>query len=304
MDAVLPRAPSGRPRVAAVGAILVLCLLGAPLMSLFPVGVWEISHALAASSAGLGILLLAPVVVGAVLLMFWLSMRWLEGAGVNHAAASAALVTGTALFVPLFIAFLAPFPGQGTVLSAVLAGVVSTLGMGVCMVLSRPPRRRQLGVLPGLGTVAVVLLLLPVSAEHLRDRAGDEFARTEIVSFRGPMAVLDHSAWALQDAHAVQEGLRLTYQRANGHRLYVLTWHSADIDHGCDFPDVRCREIGGAIMVEHSDGRPSELRTYVSEDTLASVVLPPGDSTGLSAAATALRLERPGERVALIESLP
>ncbi|WP_262391600.1 hypothetical protein [Nocardiopsis sp. CNR-923] len=84
MDGVLTRSPRIRPRGSAVGPVLALCLVGSPLMSLFPLGVWEAARALAISGAVQWVLLFAPVIVGVILLMMWLATRWLEEAGAHH----------------------------------------------------------------------------------------------------------------------------------------------------------------------------------------------------------------------------
>lgn len=273
-------------------------------MSLFPVGVWKISRSFAASNATSGILLLTPVVVGIVLLMFWLSARWLRGAGVNHSAASAALVTGTALSLPVFTGFLTPFPGQDTLLSAVLAGGVTTVGMGACMLLSRPTRRWRFGVVPGLVVVVAALLSLPFVAGYLHENSQEEQARDVISSSEERLAVLDHPAWVLRDAHEVQDGLRLTYQRPeDGLQVYVLTRSNPDIEQGCDFPDVECRSVDGSLLVHQSDGQLAELRTRLPEGVLAGVVLPQGHVEDPSTISESLRPEHPGERVTLTENL-
>ncbi|WP_237683388.1 hypothetical protein [Nocardiopsis sinuspersici] len=312
MDGVLPRAPTGRPRAAAVGAILTLCLVGAPLMSLFPVGVWDTAHALTMSGAGQGILLLAPVVVGAVLLMFWIGHQWLERSGVNHPAASAALVTSTAMATPVVAMVLAPevmpMPGGTTVNTAFLTGVIATLGMGASVLAQRPPDRWQPGVLPALAVVAVLLTALPGLSEMVRAHAADERSRAQITSFDQTIAVLDHPDWSLAQVHEVHEGLRLTYRGPEGTPLHVLTWNEerstkAGIHAGCDFPGTWCRDLEGMVVVHHSGGHPSELRTHLDDGTVASLVPRPGTAADLVDASRALRPERPGERAALVESV-
>ncbi|WP_223830289.1 hypothetical protein [Nocardiopsis quinghaiensis] len=312
MDGVLPRAPTGRPRVAAVGAILTLCLAGAPLMSLFPVGVWDTARALTMSGAGQGTLLLAPVVVGVVLLMFWIGHQWLERSGVNHPAASAALVTATAMATPVVVMFLAPefmpLPGGTTVNTAFLTGAITTSGMGASMLSQRSPDRWQPGVLPALVVVAALLTALPGLSELVRAHAADERSRAQIMSFDQTIAVLDHPDWSLAQVHEVYKGLRLTYRDAEGTPLHVLTWdgeHSteAGIHSGCGFPGTWCRDLGRVVVVHHSEGHPSELRTHLNDGTVASLLPQPGTSADLVGTARALRPEQPGERTALVESV-
>ncbi|WP_236567706.1 MULTISPECIES: hypothetical protein [unclassified Nocardiopsis] len=312
MDGVLPRASTGRPRVAAVGAILTLCLVWAPLMSLFPVGVWDTAHALTMSGAGQGILLLTPVVAGVILLMFWLSTQWLEHCGVNHPAASAALVTATAMVTPVVVTFLAPdvmsLPGGTNANIAFLTAAISTLGMGASLAANRPGCRWKPGLLPAMAVISLLLAALPSVSEQVRARAADERSRTQILSFEQTIAVLDHPDWEPSQVHEVNNGLRLTYRDADGRPLYVVTWdeaRSADpgIHAGCDFPGMWCRDVDGMVLVHHSDGHPSELRTHLSDGTVASLIPEPGTAADLVAASRALRAERPGEREALVLSV-
>lgn len=314
MDGVLPRAPSGRPRVAAVGAILVLCLVGAPLMSLFPVGVWDTARALAMSGAGLGVLLLAPVVAGVILLMFWLGSQWLERSGVNHPSASAALVTATAMVTPVVVTFLAPeavpLPWGTTANTAFWTGAVTTLGMGASMLVDRPPDRWQPGVLPAVAVVAGLLAALPAVSDMVLARASDERSRAQIMSFEQTIAVLDHPGWSLAQVHEVEGGLRLTYRDESGSPLHVLTWDDvrsvgAGLHAGCGFPGTWCRDLGEgkAVVVHHSDGHPSELRTHLDDGTVASLLPEPGTATDLVEVSRALRPEEPGERGDLVEDV-
>ncbi len=313
MDGVLPRAPSGRPRVAAVGAILSLCLVGAPLMSLFPVGVWDTARALTMSGAGQGVLLLAPVVAGVILLMFWLGSQWLERSGVNHPSASAALVTATAMATPVVVTFLAPevmpLPWGTTANTAFLSGAVATLGMGASMLVDRPSDRWRPGVLPAVAVVAALLAALPAVGDAVLARAADERSRAQIMSFEQTIAVLDHPGWSLTQVHEVEGGLRLTYRDEDGAPLHVLTWDDARSSHavlraGCGFPGTWCRDLGeGAVVVHHSDGHPSELRTHLDDGTVASLLPEPGTPADLVGVSRALRPEEPGERGALVEAV-
>ncbi len=312
MDGVQPRAPSGRPRVAAVGAILALCLVGAPLMSLFPVGIWDTARALTMSGAGQGALLLAPVVAGVVLLMFWLASQWLERSGVNHPFASAALVTATAMVTPVVVAFLAPeampLPWGTAANTAFLTGTVATLGMGAAVLVDRPSDRWRPGVLPAVAVVAALLAALPAVEDAVLARAADERSRAQIMSFERTIAVLDHPGWSLAQVHEVEDGLRLTYRDGNGAPLHVLTWdgtRSADagLDAGCGFPGTWCRDLGEAVVVHHADGHPSELRTHLDDGTVASLLPEPGTPTDLLGVSRALRPEEPGERRDLVEAV-
>ncbi|OKI14679.1 hypothetical protein A6A08_12945 [Nocardiopsis sp. TSRI0078] len=281
-------------------------------MSLFPVGVWDTARALTMSGAGQGILLLAPVVVGVVLLMFWIGYQWLERSGADHPATSAALVTATAMVTPAVVTFLAPevmpLPGGTTVNTAFLTGVVTTLGMGASILAQRPPDRWQPGVLPALAVVAALLTALPGLSDLVRAHAADERSRAQIMSYGQTIAVLDHPDWSPAQVHEVHEGLRLTYRNAQGAPLHVLTWdegHStkAGIRAGCDFPGTWCRDLEGMVVVHHSDGHPSELRTYLDDGTVASLLPQPGTAADLVETSRALRPEQPGERGALVESV-
>ncbi|WP_017571781.1 hypothetical protein [Nocardiopsis halotolerans] len=312
MDGVLPRTPMGRPRAAAVGAILLLCLVGAPLMSLFPVGMWNTARALTMSGAGQGVLLLAPVVAGAILLMFWLGFQWLEKSGVHHPVASSALVTATAMATPVVATFLAPaftpLPGGTTVNIAFLSGAIATLGMGASMLAHRRTGRWQPGLLPAVAVSAGLVAALPAASELVRERAAEERSRTQIMSFEQTIAVLDDPDWSLSQVHEVHHGLRLTYRNGDGAPLHVLTWDDrrserAGVLAGCEFPGTWCRDLGDAVVVHHGDGHPSELRTRLDDGTVASLVPPPGTATDLMDTARSLRPEEPGERSVLVESV-
>ncbi|PDP85118.1 hypothetical protein CQJ94_24270 [Glycomyces fuscus] len=281
-------------------------------MSLFPVGVWDTARALTRSGAGQGVLLLAPVVVGAVLLMFWLGSQWLERSGVNHPSASAALVTATAMTTPVVVAFLAPevrpLPWGTTANTAFLTGAVATLGMGASMLADRPSDRWRPGVLPAVAVVAGLLAALPAVSDLLLARAADERSRAQIMSFEQTIAVLDHPGWSLARVHEVEGGLRLTYRDGDGDALHVLTWDgvrsaNSGLHSGCGFPETRCRDLGEAVVVHHSDGHPSELRTRLDDGTVASLLPEPGTATDLVEVSRALRPEDPGERGALVESV-
>jgi hypothetical protein len=281
-------------------------------MSLFPVGVWDTARALTTSGAGQGALLLAPVVAGVVLLMFWLGSQWLERSGANHPSASAALVTATAMTTPVVVALLAPearpLPWGTTANIAFLTGAVTTLGMGASLLVNRPSVHRQPGVLPAVAVVAVLLAALPAVSDLVRARAADERSRAQIMSFEQTIAVLDHPDWSLARVHEVEGGLRLTYRDGNGAALHVLTWYdvrsaNAGLHSGCGFPETWCRDLGEAVVVHHSDGHPSELRTHLDDGTVASLLPEPGTATDLVEVSRALRPEEPGERGSLVESV-
>ncbi|MFE3460446.1 hypothetical protein ACFXKD_23115 [Nocardiopsis aegyptia] len=313
IDGVLPRAPTGRPRVAAVGAVLILCLVGAPVMSLFPVGLWEAAEALTMSGAGLGVLVFAPLVAGVVLLMTWLGTRWLEGAGVNHPTSAASLVTVTAMATPVFVAFLAPaatpVPGNTTVSIAVLSAAVATLGMGACMAWCGLPDRFQAGVLPAVVVVAALLTALPAVSDEMRARAADERSREQIASFDQTIAVLDDPRWSLDQVHEVDGALRFTYRDPDGTPVYVHTWVGArargseGIRSGCEFPDVRCRNVDGAVAVYRGGDTPAELRTHLNDGVVACLTSAPGAPVDLVSTARSLRPEAPGEREHLVRAV-
>ena len=312
MEGVLSRAPTGRPQVTAVGAILALCLLGAPLMSLFPLGVWDTARALMMSGAGLGVLFLAPVVAGVILVMFWMAFQWSARSGVGHPIASAALVTATAMLTPVVSVVLAPhatpLPGGTAVNVAFLSGAISTLGMGASVLAQRLPGRWRPGTLPAVVVVALLLAALPGVSELMREDATDERSRALIMSFGRTIAVLDHPEWSLTQVYEVNDGLRLTYHNTDRASLYVLTWsQERSVDPGihaeCDFPGVWCRDIDGKVLVHHSEGHPSELRTHLSDDTVASLLPQPGTATDLVELSRSLRSEHPGERGTLVSSV-
>ncbi|MFY7068747.1 hypothetical protein ACOQFV_23060 [Nocardiopsis changdeensis] len=309
MDGVLPRAPTGRPRIAAVGAILALCLVGAPLMSLFPLALWEFSRALTLSDAGMGLFLLAPVVTGVVLLMAWMADRWLAGFGVVHALTCSVLVTGTAMAVPVVVSFLAPdaapLPGGPNVNIPFLTGVISTLGLGAAMLSTRLPGARAPGTLPAVAVVFVLLLLLPVLSEAMRGHTAAERAGALIRGYGRPITVLDHPDWTLAAAHRTHQGLRLTYLDGDGAPLYVVTWDRASegIDQGCDYPGTRCVRSGDTVAVHHSATEPAELRVAMGNGRIVSLSPGCGPGADLAAAADRLRPESPGERDLLAEAL-
>ncbi|MDT0327875.1 hypothetical protein [Nocardiopsis lambiniae] len=307
MDGVLPRAPTGRPRLAAVGAILILCLVGAPLMSLFPLGVWDVSRALTMSDAGLEMFLLTPVVTGVILLMVWLATRWLEGFGVDHALTCAVLVTGTAMTVPVVVAFLAPeatpLSGGVTVNIAFLTGAITTLGLGAAMVTAWLPGRHRPGALPALVLICALLAILPLLSEELRRYTAAEGSRDLLLEYGRPIAVLDHPDWTLAAAHRTHQGLRLTYHGADGSPLYVVTWNDAavaeGIASGCEYPGVWCRDLDGTLIVHHSDGYPSELRVHLDDGSIVGLVPDTGTPADPTSTIHHLRPESPGEREVL-----
>ncbi|MFL1380407.1 hypothetical protein [Nocardiopsis protaetiae] len=310
MDGVLPRAPTGRPRVAAVGAVLTLCLVGAPFMSLFPLALWDFSRALTLSDAGMGLFLLAPVVTGVVLLMAWLADRWLTGFGVVHALTCSVLVTGTAMAVPVVVSFLAPdaapLPGGPNVNIPFLTGLITTLGMSAAMLSAWLPGEGSPGALPAVAVVFVLLVLLPVLSEAMRGHAAAERAGELIRGYGRPITVLDHPEWALAAAHHTHRGLRLTYLDGDGAPLYVVTWDdvSGGIDQGCDYPGTRCVEHDGTVAVHHSDAAPVELRVPMRDGRIVSLAPGGGAAPDLAATAGYLRPESPGERDLLAEELP
>lgn len=309
MDGVLPRAPTGRPRVAAVGAILTLCLVGAPLMSLFPLALWEFSRALDMSGAGTGLFLLAPVVTGVVLLMVWLADRWLAGFGVVHALTCAVLATGTAMAVPVVVSFLAPdaapLPGGPTVNIPFLTGLITTLGLGSAMLSAWLPGDRSTGALPAVAVVFVLLLLLPVLSEALRGRAAAVSAGELIRDYGRPITVLDHPDWELTAVHRTHRGLRLTYVDGDGVPLYVTTWEDASggISQGCEYPGTWCDDRGGDVVVRHADGRPVELRVAAGPGRVVSLAPGDGVPADLDGPSHHLRPESPGERDLLAQDL-
>ena len=215
MDGVLSRTPTGRPRVAAVGALLALCLVGAPLMSLLLAALWEVTRGLALGGLGQGALLIAPIAVGALVLMIFLATSWLRRSGVTHPTSCACLVTGTAMATPLVLGFLAPsftlVPGGTFVNSAVVSALVTTAALGLCVLVSREQGRRQPGVLPGVAVVAAALLVLPFASELMRDRSTEQRSLTQITEFGYTIAVLDHPSWVPVRVHEVHGGLRMTY---------------------------------------------------------------------------------------------
>ncbi|GAA1456173.1 hypothetical protein NE857_06815 [Nocardiopsis exhalans] len=369
MDGVLTRTHTGRPRAAAVGAILILCLVAAPLMSLFPVALWEVTRGLVLDGLGLEAMLIAPVAVSGMLLMFLAGASWLRWARVTHPASCAALVTGTALATPVVMGFLAPalrpFPGGLYVNSAVVSALAATVAMGVCVLFSRRAGRRQPGVLPGVAVAAAALLVLPLASEHMRDRSTEQRSLAQIQDFDYPIAVLDHPSWVPVRVHEVHGGLRITYTSgqdlddpdgtgdpgtsgpgaapANGDdilpalpapvaagaagpgvgsenpeevrpgTLHVLSWTpdrtAEGIRSGCDFPGVECSEADSFVVVHRGMGgqagaRLSEVRAQLGDDIIASVH-PVGAVSPelLFAVAQTLRVERPGERGLLAESI-
>lgn len=213
MEGVLTRTPTGRPRVAAVGAILFVCLVGAPLMSLFPVAVWDLALGLGLGRPELETLLVTPVAVGGTVLMVLIAACLLGGAGVRQPALCACLVAGTSLATPLVMALLsptfAPVPGDSQVNGAVVSAVVATAALGACVVFGS--RRHRHGVLPGVAVAAAALLLLPMAAEHTRDRSTERRSISQISGFGHTIAVLDHPKWSPVRVHEVHGGLRMTY---------------------------------------------------------------------------------------------
>ncbi|MFD3686574.1 hypothetical protein ACFWTE_17340 [Nocardiopsis sp. NPDC058631] len=281
-------------------------------MSLFPVGVWETARALAMSGAGLGVLLLTPVIAGVILLMSWLGTQWLERAGVQHPAASAALVTATSMVTPVVVAYLAPaatpLPAGSAAGTAFATAVVATLGMGAAMLVHRPPGRRQPGVLPAVLVVAVLLALLPSVSDLARAVEADEQSRSQIMSHEQPIAVLDHPGWTPTQVYEVHEGLQLTYRDQDGGVLHVVTWdaaHSeqAGIRSGCELSGTWCRDLDDAVVVHYGDGHPSELRLRLDDGTITSIFPEPGTAGDLVDTSNGLRTEREGERELLAESV-
>ena len=320
MDGVLPSAPTGRPRMAAVGAILALCLVAAPTMSLFPVGVWNTSRALFLSGVGTWTFLLAPVTVGGILLMWLLARRWLMGAGVNHTTSTAALVVGTAMAVPVILGLLAPsfspLPGDVALNSAVVTALVTTVAMGVCMLAFRVRGPWQPGVLPGVAVVLVSLLVLPLASDLMRDRHSDRRSLSQVEGFTDRIAVLDHPEWSPIHANEVREGLRVTYARAGEETddVHVISWSEDLVDQGvladCDFSGVECMAEERLVLVYRGGptvprgGVPSEVRIRLSEDLIAAV-RPAGSTreSTLRTVAESLRLEQADERTDLAQTI-
>ncbi|MBB5495253.1 hypothetical protein HNR07_006390 [Nocardiopsis metallicus] len=369
---MLTRTPTGRPRAAAVGAILILCLAGAPLMSLFPVALWEVTRGLVLNGLGLEAMLIAPVAVGGMLLMFLAGAYWLHWARVTHPASCAGLVTGTALATPVVMGFLAPalrpFPGGLYVNSAVVSALAATVAMSVCVLFSRRAGLRQPGILPGVAVAAAALLVLPLASEHMRDRSTEQRSLAQIQDFGYPIAVLDHPSWVPVRVHEVHGGLRMTYvsgqdpdspdspggtedpgtsgpgvapgtgddtlpalpahvtagaagpgvgsenpEEVRPGTLHVLSWtperKAEGIRSGCDFPGVECSEAEPLVAVHRGVGgqagaRLSEVRSQLEDDVIASVH-PVGTVSPdlLFAVAQTLRVEHPGERSLLAETI-
>lgn len=220
MDGVLTRTPTGRPRTAAVGAILTLCLLGAPLMSLFPAALWEATRRITLGGPGQEALLIAPVAVGGMVLMIALATLWLKRGQVTHPTSCACLVSGTSMATPLVMGFMAPaftpFPGGALVNSMVVSALVATAALGLCVLVSRDAGRRQPGILPGVAVVVASLLVLPFASDHMRDRSTEERSLAQINEFGYTIAVLDHPAWVPVRVHEVHGGLRMTYTASGG----------------------------------------------------------------------------------------
>ncbi|MGW5879256.1 hypothetical protein ACWFMI_22185 [Nocardiopsis terrae] len=311
MDGVLPRTPTGRPRIAAVGAILVLCLLAAPLMSLFPVAVWDLTHTLTTGGAGYESLLVAPVAVGGILLILLLSGYWLMSAGVTRPASCASLVVGVSMATPVVMGFLAPaftpLPGGLVANIAAVSALLSTAALGVCVLSNRPEGRRQPGVLPGVAVAVAALLVLPLASEHMRGRFTEQRSLAQINGFEYTIAVLDSPRWVPVRVHEVHDGLRMTYVRDGGAEgapdaggldgtdpgdepepdggegaaaVHVLSWTRARAAEGirddCGFPGVECSQEEGLLAVYRgSDGREgsglSEVRARLDDGTVASV---------------------------------
>ncbi|MBE3001994.1 hypothetical protein IDM40_25335 [Nocardiopsis sp. HNM0947] len=275
MDGVLPRTPSNRPRAGAVVALTALCLVGAPLMSLFPGGVWAAFRSLPVDSATVGVLLLAPAVVGALLAMFWVSSRLLRAAGVNHHVSCAGLVTAVSVVVPVFTAVLAPFPYESPVFTAALAALICALALGACAVPHPLPRRwRYPGAVPAVAVTAVLFLMLPAASDRAISHAASAHAQEQIASFGDSITVLEHPRWELTGAYRVHHGLRLTYEQpdqagepheAGGgpggpaapdlSAVHVVSWTDRDLHKECDFHDVRCEPLDETSTVERPDSQ-------------------------------------------------
>ncbi|MFI6577044.1 hypothetical protein ACIBFB_14685 [Nocardiopsis sp. NPDC050513] len=315
MYGVLTRSPTIRPRGSAVGPVLALCLVGSPLMSLFPLGVWAAVRALALSGAVQWALLFAPVIVGAILLMMWLSARWLEGAGAHHPTSTAALVTATAMTTPVVVAYLAPaltpFPGGLAVNIALLTAVITTAALTVCVLVDRLPYPWPPGPLPAAAVVVAALVSLPSASEVMRAWAAEERSRDQIADFTQTIAVLDHPDWSVECVHEVNDALRLTYRGADGATVHVHSWggstafdpHGDGVRAGCDFPGVTCREAGGSVLVDRGPGTPGELRVRLDDGTVVSLTSPPDSPSDLEGLAPSVRPEAPGERRTLVESV-
>ncbi|WP_116243948.1 hypothetical protein [Nocardiopsis sp. FIRDI 009] len=285
-------------------------------MALFPIGVWKAARALTLSGAIPWVLLLAPVIVGAILLMLWLSARWLEGTGIDHPTSIAALVTGTAMATPVVVAYLAPaatpLPGGLTVNIVFLTGMISTAAVGACLLVERLPSPRPPGPLAAVAVVASALVALPLVSDLVRVWAGVERAREQISGFDHTIGVLDHPDWAPARVHEINDGLRITYRNEEGATVHVLSWggsevldpHGEGVRAGCDFPGVRCRKTDGTVLVDRGPGTPNELRVRFDEGAVVSVISEPdGAPADLVDLAPAVRPEEAGERDRLAESV-
>ncbi|MEV2276369.1 hypothetical protein AB0I72_12340 [Nocardiopsis sp. NPDC049922] len=315
MDGVLTRSPTHRPRGSAVGPVLALCLVGSPLMSLFPLGVWEAARALALSGAVQWVLLFAPVIVGVILLMMWLSALWLEGAGARHPTSTAALVTGTAMTTPVVVGYLAPaftpFPGGLAVNVALLTAAITTVALGACALVDRLPYPWPPGPLPGLVVVVAALVSLPPASEVMRAWAAEERSRDQITDFAHTIAVLDHPDWSVAHVHEVSDALRLTYRHADGATVHVHSWggstalgpHGDGVRAGCDLPGVSCYETDGSVLVDRGPDIPDELRVRLGDGTVVSLTSPPDSPADVARLAPSVRPEAPGERDVLVESV-
>ncbi|MBR8740468.1 hypothetical protein [Nocardiopsis sp. MG754419] len=319
MNGVPPRANTDRSRIAAVGSILVLCLVAAPTMALFPIGVWNIQRALSLSGVSLGALVLTPVAVGGILIMWSLARRWLARTGFAYATATAALVVGTALAVPVTLALLAPsftpLPGGIAANSAAVTALVTTVAMGACTLTFRTPAPWRPGVLPGLAVAVAALAMLPLASEVMRDKYADQRSLAQVQDFQYRIAVLDHRGWSPVRVHEVREGLRVTYVRGgeDSGGVHVISWSSEQNRRGvladCDFTGVECLEESGLVWVhrgarEPRRGAPAEVRARLSDGAIASVQ--PLGTTGerdLRIVAEALRLEYPDERRDLAQTI-
>lgn len=341
MEGVLPRTRSNRPRALAVAALTALCLVGAPLMSLFPSGVWAAFRSLPVDSATVGVLLLAPAVVGALLAMFWVSSRLLRAAGLNHHVSCAGLVTAVSVSVPVFTAVLAPFPYERPVSTAVLASLICALALGACAVPHPLPQRwRYPGAAPAVAVTGVLFLLLPVASDRALSHAANTYAQEQIASFGHSIALLDHPEWELTGAHRVHHGLRLTYEQPDGEgaggrdgpgdrdvsAVHVVSWTDRDLHRDCGFHDVRCAPVDetssverpdnperpdsaewpedGMLTVERPGGAAEEIRARLADGSVASVIVDRAGFDGdLVEQAERLRLEGPTDRESIVAAL-
>ncbi|MFE9245269.1 hypothetical protein [Nocardiopsis sp. NPDC006938] len=255
MDGVLTRTATGRPRVAAVGALLAVCLVGAPLMSLFPGAVWNLALSLDTGRPELATLLVTPVAVGGTVLMVLFVAAVLGLAGMPQPTPCACLVAGTSLATPLVMALQSPVfrpvPGDAPANAMAVSAVVATSALVACAVFGRG--RDHGGVLSGVAVAAAGLMMLPLAAEHTRDRSTEQRSISQIHGFGHTIAVLDHPRWDPVRVHEVHGGLRMTYvaEDADGSPSAVpergVPPHDADAEPPREAPTAEDSPTVGAV---------------------------------------------------------